>query len=184
MKVLFTLYWAQALKAKAGDYADEFMNVLRILEESVPVERIWLDMAEKPDESNEPLGGLSEGEALEINTITTDSDVSDKFDFGNTVVSIGGTKFHDLDGNVDVDVDGETTTVGITRVHMEEDTGKSTHLGESGQMSLFAGGDRLHQPTVRELPFAFYNLYGPTENTVITTSARVDGEASEGDGGE
>ncbi|HZJ47956.1 MAG TPA: Asp-tRNA(Asn)/Glu-tRNA(Gln) amidotransferase subunit GatB [Acidimicrobiia bacterium] len=39
-----------------------------------------------------------------------------------------------LDGSLDVDVDGEPTTVGITRVHMEEDTGKSTHVGESGRI--------------------------------------------------
>ena len=35
-------------------------------------------------------------------------------------------------GKLDVEVDGESTAVGITRVHMEEDTGKSSHLGESG----------------------------------------------------
>jgi len=39
-----------------------------------------------------------------------------------------------LDGRLDVDVDGEPTTVGITRVHMEEDTGKSTHIGVSGRI--------------------------------------------------
>ncbi len=39
-----------------------------------------------------------------------------------------------VDGHVSVDVDGEPTTVGITRVHMEEDTGKSTHVGESGRI--------------------------------------------------
>ena len=39
-----------------------------------------------------------------------------------------------VDGHLDVDVDGQTTTVGITRVHMEEDTGKSTHVGESGRI--------------------------------------------------
>ncbi|MGI9667589.1 MAG: Asp-tRNA(Asn)/Glu-tRNA(Gln) amidotransferase subunit GatB [Acidimicrobiia bacterium] len=39
-------------------------------------------------------------------------------------------------GSVDVDVDGAVTTVGITRVHMEEDTGKSTHVGD--------GGGRIH----------------------------------------
>ncbi len=39
-----------------------------------------------------------------------------------------------VDGRLDVDVDGEPTTVGITRVHMEEDTGKSTHVGESGRI--------------------------------------------------
>lgn len=35
-------------------------------------------------------------------------------------------------GKLEVDLDGETTVVGITRVHMEEDTGKSSHLGDSG----------------------------------------------------
>ena len=35
-------------------------------------------------------------------------------------------------GSLDVDVDGEPTVVGITRVHMEEDTGKSTHVGDGG----------------------------------------------------
>ncbi len=39
-----------------------------------------------------------------------------------------------VDGHLDVDVDGEATTVGITRVHMEEDTGKSTHVGQSGRI--------------------------------------------------
>lgn len=39
-------------------------------------------------------------------------------------------------GSLDVEVDGEPTTIGITRVHMEEDTGKSSHVG---------GGDgRIH----------------------------------------
>ncbi len=39
-------------------------------------------------------------------------------------------------GKLEVDVDGTTRTIGITRVHMEEDTGKSTHIGE--------GGGRIH----------------------------------------
>jgi aspartyl-tRNA(Asn)/glutamyl-tRNA(Gln) amidotransferase subunit B len=39
-----------------------------------------------------------------------------------------------VDGRLDVDVDGEPTTVGITRVHMEEDTGKSTHVGVGGRI--------------------------------------------------
>lgn len=56
----------KALKEKAGNFGTEFSNVLRILEESVPVEKIWLDMAEKPDESNEPLGGLSESEIMDM----------------------------------------------------------------------------------------------------------------------
>ena len=39
-----------------------------------------------------------------------------------------------VDGYLDVDVDGTSTRVGITRVHMEEDTGKSTHIGEGGRI--------------------------------------------------
>jgi aspartyl-tRNA(Asn)/glutamyl-tRNA(Gln) amidotransferase subunit B len=33
------------------------------------------------------------------------------------------------DGYLDVDVDGETVRIGIERVHLEEDTGKSLHVG-------------------------------------------------------
>jgi aspartyl-tRNA(Asn)/glutamyl-tRNA(Gln) amidotransferase subunit B len=38
------------------------------------------------------------------------------------------------DGHLEVEVDGVRTTVGIERAHMEEDTGKSTHLGEGGRI--------------------------------------------------
>jgi len=34
-----------------------------------------------------------------------------------------------VDGYLDVDVDGETVRVGIERVHLEEDTGKTLHIG-------------------------------------------------------
>jgi aspartyl-tRNA(Asn)/glutamyl-tRNA(Gln) amidotransferase subunit B len=34
-----------------------------------------------------------------------------------------------VDGYLDVDVDGQTVRVGIERVHLEEDTGKTLHLG-------------------------------------------------------
>jgi len=37
-------------------------------------------------------------------------------------------------GHLDVVVDGETVRVGITRVHMEEDTGKSLHAGDGGRI--------------------------------------------------
>ncbi|MGE5227321.1 MAG: Asp-tRNA(Asn)/Glu-tRNA(Gln) amidotransferase GatCAB subunit B, partial [Planctomycetaceae bacterium] len=38
-------------------------------------------------------------------------------------------------GHLDVDLaDGSTTRVGITRVHMEEDTGKTAHGSESGRI--------------------------------------------------
>ena len=46
---------------------------------------------------------------------------------------------------------------------------------------LLVGGDRLHQAPPPELPFELVNNYGPTENTVVSTSGRV--EASEGDDG-
>ena len=38
------------------------------------------------------------------------------------------------DGHLDLTVDGETRRIGIERAHMEEDTGKSTHLGETGRI--------------------------------------------------
>jgi aspartyl-tRNA(Asn)/glutamyl-tRNA(Gln) amidotransferase subunit B len=43
-----------------------------------------------------------------------------------------------VDGHLDVEVDGEVRTVGITRVHLEEDTGKTTHAGSTGRI---AGAD-------------------------------------------
>ena len=39
-----------------------------------------------------------------------------------------------VDGHMDVDVGSETRRIGITRVHMEEDTGKTTHVGQSGRI--------------------------------------------------
>ena len=36
-----------------------------------------------------------------------------------------------VEGHLDVDVDGETYRIGIERVHLEEDTGKSLHVGGS-----------------------------------------------------
>jgi aspartyl-tRNA(Asn)/glutamyl-tRNA(Gln) amidotransferase subunit B len=43
-----------------------------------------------------------------------------------------------VNGHLDVEVDGETRRIGITRVHMEEDTGKSSHVGATGRI---AGAD-------------------------------------------
>jgi aspartyl-tRNA(Asn)/glutamyl-tRNA(Gln) amidotransferase subunit B len=37
-------------------------------------------------------------------------------------------------GHLDVEVDGQVRRVGITRVHMEEDTGKTTHVGRGGRI--------------------------------------------------
>ncbi|MDX1689842.1 MAG: Asp-tRNA(Asn)/Glu-tRNA(Gln) amidotransferase subunit GatB [Acidimicrobiia bacterium] len=38
------------------------------------------------------------------------------------------------DGHLDVETEAGGRRIGITRVHLEEDTGKSTHLGESGRI--------------------------------------------------
>jgi aspartyl-tRNA(Asn)/glutamyl-tRNA(Gln) amidotransferase subunit B len=38
------------------------------------------------------------------------------------------------DGFLDVEIDGETVRVGIERAHMEEDTGKSMHVGDGGRI--------------------------------------------------
>jgi len=38
------------------------------------------------------------------------------------------------DGHLDVVVDGKQSRIGIERAHMEEDTGKSTHMGEGGRI--------------------------------------------------
>ncbi len=37
-------------------------------------------------------------------------------------------------GHLDVEMEDYVTRIGITRVHMEEDTGKSVHVGESGRI--------------------------------------------------
>jgi aspartyl-tRNA(Asn)/glutamyl-tRNA(Gln) amidotransferase subunit B len=37
-------------------------------------------------------------------------------------------------GHLDIDVDGQTRRIGIHRVHMEEDTGKTVHIGTSGRI--------------------------------------------------
>jgi aspartyl-tRNA(Asn)/glutamyl-tRNA(Gln) amidotransferase subunit B len=37
-------------------------------------------------------------------------------------------------GALEIEVDGEKRSIGITRVHMEEDTGKTTHVGRGGRI--------------------------------------------------
>ncbi len=44
-----------------------------------------------------------------------------------------------FDGYLDVDVNGENVRIGIERVHMEEDTGKNTHIG--GATGRIQGAD-------------------------------------------
>ena len=43
------------------------------------------------------------------------------------------------DGYLDIDVDGQTRRIGIERAHMEEDTGKSTHIGAGGRIHAAEG---------------------------------------------
>ncbi|MET0565400.1 MAG: Asp-tRNA(Asn)/Glu-tRNA(Gln) amidotransferase subunit GatB [Acidimicrobiia bacterium] len=43
------------------------------------------------------------------------------------------------DGHLDIEVDGKTRRIGIERAHMEEDTGKSTHLGAGGRIHAAEG---------------------------------------------
>jgi aspartyl-tRNA(Asn)/glutamyl-tRNA(Gln) amidotransferase subunit B len=42
-----------------------------------------------------------------------------------------------IDGHLDIEVEGagSARTIGITRVHLEEDTGKTTHAGQTGRIS-------------------------------------------------
>jgi aspartyl-tRNA(Asn)/glutamyl-tRNA(Gln) amidotransferase subunit B len=40
-----------------------------------------------------------------------------------------------VDGHLDIQVDGASRSVGITRVHLEEDTGKTTHAGATGRIA-------------------------------------------------
>jgi aspartyl-tRNA(Asn)/glutamyl-tRNA(Gln) amidotransferase subunit B len=41
-------------------------------------------------------------------------------------------------GTLEIEVDGERRSIGITRVHMEEDTGKTTHVGQGGRIGQAA----------------------------------------------
>jgi amino acid adenylation domain-containing protein len=44
--------------------------------------------------------------------------------------------------------------------------------------ALFVGGDRLHRAPPSDLPFRVFNHYGPTENSVVTTSIEVRASVS------
>jgi hypothetical protein len=51
---------------KAGNIKPEIETLFRLLEETVPVQKIWLDMAEHSERSNEPMGGLTEKQIMEL----------------------------------------------------------------------------------------------------------------------
>ena len=52
-------------------------------------------------------------------------------------------------------------------------------LAEAPLRALLTGGDRLHRGPNPEHPFALYNHYGPTENSVVTTWCRVPAGSTE-----
>lgn len=45
--------------------------------------------------------------------------------------------------------------------------------------TMLTGGDRLNSYPLNKLPFKFFNNYGPTENTVVTTSGQILPAASD-----
>lgn len=58
---------------QAGKLKPDIEAMLRLLEETVPVQQIWLDMAEHSERSNEPMGGLTEKQVMDLvaTTLTT-----------------------------------------------------------------------------------------------------------------
>ena len=46
--------------------------------------------------------------------------------------------------------------------------------------TMLTGGDRLNSYPSNKLPFKFFNNYGPTENTVVTTSGQILSAESDG----
>lgn len=56
----------KSILAQAGRLKPEIESLLRLLEETVPVQQIWLDMAEHSERSNEPMGGLTEKQVMDL----------------------------------------------------------------------------------------------------------------------
>lgn len=61
------------LLGKNADLKPEYEALLRLLEETVPVQKIWLDIAEHSERSNEPMGGLSENQIMSLVDTTINS---------------------------------------------------------------------------------------------------------------
>lgn len=52
---------------------------------------------------------------------------------------------------------------------------------ENGQLrALLTGGDKLHKGAGDDVPINLFNHYGPTENTVVSTSTKVDQNEHDG----
>ncbi|MDC0082500.1 ATP-binding protein [Emcibacteraceae bacterium] len=58
------------LLGRMGNVKPELETLFRLLEETVPVQQIWLDIAEHSERSNEPMGGLTENEVMKLVDIT------------------------------------------------------------------------------------------------------------------
>jgi hypothetical protein len=51
---------------KADTLTPNIESMLRLLEETVPVQQIWLDIAEHSERSHQPMGGLSEKQVMDL----------------------------------------------------------------------------------------------------------------------
>jgi aspartyl-tRNA(Asn)/glutamyl-tRNA(Gln) amidotransferase subunit B len=82
-------------------------------------------------------------------------------------------------GHLDVEVDGELRRVGITRVHMEEDTGKTTHGSASGRIHeaehAFLDFNRAGVPLVEVVSEP--DIRSPQEARAFLTELRATLEA-------
>jgi len=76
-------------------------------------------------------------------------------------------------------VESRITIAFVPTVLAEELLGLDWPEG-TGLRTLLTGGDRLLSRPRPDLPFAVVNDYGPTENTVVATSGRVEPEGAAG----
>lgn len=63
----------KSLLNRANELKPEIEGIFRLLEETVPVQKIWLDMAEHSERSNEPMGGLTEKQIMDLVNTTIKS---------------------------------------------------------------------------------------------------------------
>ena len=63
----------KSLLDRADNLKPEIESLFRLLEETVPVQKIWLDMAEHSERSNEPMGGLTEKQIMGLADTTINS---------------------------------------------------------------------------------------------------------------
>ena len=64
-------------------------------------------------------------------------------------------------------------TIGFLPTPLAERMIALTWPATTALRTILVGGDQLHQYPPPGLPFALVNNYGPTENTVVTTSGRI-----------